>query len=64
MLSSLWVCEILQLKYLQNYAVLVDFHWLGLSAHFTDYVELSRLILRISPVKRCLNTQLQRLAIS
>ena len=28
--------EVLLMEYLQNYAVLIDFHWLGLSAHFTD----------------------------
>lgn len=31
-----WVCEVLLLEYLQNYAVLLDFHCLGLSAHWTD----------------------------
>ena len=28
--------KVLLMEYLQNYAVLIDFHWLGLSAHFTD----------------------------
>ena len=35
-LSSLWVGEVLLMEYLQNYAVLIDFHCLGLSVHFTD----------------------------
>ena len=38
------------MEYLQNYAVLIDFHWLGLSSHCTIGLS-ARFRIR---VKRCL----------
>ena len=42
--------KVLLMEYLQNYAVLIDFHWLGLSAHFTDWLSTRF----TDEVKRCL----------
>ena len=50
LLRSLWVCDVLLLEYLQSYVVLVDFHWLGLSAHFTDYGWANSLRIRVKRV--------------
>ena len=50
LLRSLRVCEVLLLEHLQNYVVLVDFHWLGLSVHFTDYGWADSLRIRVKRV--------------
>ena len=39
------------MEYLQNYAVLIDFHRLGLSAHCTS---VKRSLFGLGYVKRCL----------